>query len=92
MFAAAIFLLSCLATTAHLATAGEGGCQAAQLSVRSCGPTLSLDITPALPGLAVSLDPASTPTAWVKITLPLVALPQHKVAPLTPRSPPSLSA
>lgn len=87
-FVAAVFLLSCLVTTAHLAMAGEAGCQAAQLSVRSCGPTLSLDIGPALPGLVVSLEAAPALTAWVRIGLPPVASPQYAVAPLAPRSPP----
>lgn len=89
---AAVFLLSCVATAAHLALAGSNGCQAVEFSARSCGPTTSVDIGLGLPGLAVSLDSSPAPLAWITITLPPLALSQHQIAPLVPRSPPSLPA
>ena len=89
---AAVFLLSCLATAAHLAMAGGEGCQAIEPSVRSCGPTTSLDTAPALPALAVDLDSSPTPTAWIRTPFELVGLPQEQVAPPVSRSPPSIPA
>ena len=90
---ATVFLLSCLATAAHLAMAGGEGCrQAVEFSVRSCGPGTSLDTAPALPALAFRLDSAPTPTLWTTLTSLPVGLSEHQVGPPVPRSPPSLPA
>ena len=89
---AAVFLLSCLATAAHLAMAGGEGCQAIEPSVRSCGPTTSLYTAPALPAVALDLDSSPAPTEWVTLTLPLAGFSQHEGAPPVPRSPPSIPA
>ena len=89
---AAVFLLSCLATAAHLAMAGGEGCQAIEPSLRSCGPTTSLDTAPALPAVALDLYSSPAPTEWVTLTLPPTGFSQHQVAPPVPRSPPSIPA
>ncbi len=89
---AAVFLLSCLATAAHLAMAAGEGCQAIEPSVRSCGPTTSLDTAPALPAVALDLDSSPAPTAWVPLALPLAGFSQRQAAPPVPRSPPSIPA
>lgn len=91
-FVAAVFLLSCLATAAHLAMAAGEGCQAVEPSVRSCSPGTSLDLPPAVPGLALRLDSSPAPTLWVTLALAQVGVAQHQIAPLVTRSPPSLSA
>lgn len=89
---ATVFLLSCLASAAHLAMAAGEGCQAIEPSVRSCGPTTSLDTAPALPAVALNLDSSPAPAEWVTLTLPLAGFSQLQVAPLVPRSPPPLPA
>ena len=91
-FVAVIFFVACLGASAHLAMAGGEGCQAIEPSVRSCGPTTSLDTAPALPALAVDLDSSPTPTAWIRTPFELVGPPQEQVAPPVPRSPPSIPA
>ena len=89
-FVAAVFLLSCLATVAHLAM-GEGeGCQAAEPSFRGCGPRTSHEPVPTLPALAAPLEPSPVPTAWLVPALHLMAASQHHAAPPVPRSPPSV--
>lgn len=89
---AAVFLLSCLATAAHLAMAGGEGCQAVEFSVRICGPGTFPDIGPALPALTLLFDSSPAPTEWVTANLPLAGFSHLQVGPLVPRSPPSLPA
>lgn len=89
---AAVFLLSCLVTAAHLAMAAGEGCQAIEPSVRSCGPTTSLDTAPALPAVAFDLDSSPAPIVPVTLTVPLAGFSEQQVAPPVPRSPPSLPA
>ncbi len=89
---AAVFLLSCLATAAHLAMAAGEGCQAIEPSLRSCGPTTSVDTAPALPAVALDLDSSPAPSEWVALALPLAGFSQDQGAPPVPRSPPSLPA
>ena len=91
-FVAVIFFVACLGASAHLAMAGGEGCQAIEPSVRSCGPTTSLDTAPALPAVALDLDSSPAPTEWVTLTLPPTGFSQHQVAPPVPRSPPSIPA
>ena len=85
---ATVFILSCLAATAHWAMAGSEGCQSIELSVRSCGPTISHDTTPALPTLVSSLDSSRAPSRSAAQTLPTLDSSQQQTAPLVPRSPP----
>lgn len=91
-FLAAVFLLSCLANTAHLAMAEGQGCQASHPSVRSCEPTVSLDMGPALAGSAPSLNPALAPARWITPNVPATGLSLYRGGPPVPRSPPSLLA
>lgn len=91
-FVAAVFFLSCLAATAHLAmTAGEG-CQASQPSVRNCGQTASLEMGPVLPAAGASLDSHTLRIEWVAVLSVSGDRSQHQFAPSVPRSPPVLSS
>jgi hypothetical protein len=85
---AAVFLLSCFASVAHDAMAGDQGCQAPQTSVKMCGQAMSPDMPPVLstsaPGLSLSLAPGP----GVTLALPPAGLAEHHAAPVVPRSPP----
>lgn len=92
LIVALVFILSCLATTAHLAIAESQGCQATHPSVRSCAQTISLDMGPALAGSALSFNPAPAPIRRITLNLQPVGLSQYHGGPPVPRSPPSLPA
>lgn len=92
VFVAAVFLLSCLATAAHLAMAATDGCPPSHPSVRSCGQTLSLDMAPALPAIWASVDSPLVWTAWPSVPAVLGHDLQDQSRPSVPRSPPALPA
>jgi len=88
-FVAVVFLLSCLAATAHLAMAATEGCPPSHPSVRSCEQTLSLDMGPVLPAVGVSVESSPVRTTWVAIPAAPGDRSQHQSAPSVPRSPPA---
>lgn len=88
---AAVFLFSCFAATAHMVM-GREGCGAIEPSVRSCGPTTSLETVAALPGLLLAVFVLLVPSAWATTPFSVVGPSQHQIAPFAPRSPPALSA
>lgn len=88
----AVFVLSCLAMTAHAAMAAGEGCQASHTSVRSCGQTLSMDLGPVLPAVRVTVEPSPLGAVWVAIPADPGDRSQHQFAPSVPRSPPALAA
>lgn len=92
LLVAAVFVVSCLATSAHLAMAADEGCQASHPSVRSCGQTVSLDMGPVLPAVGGSLDSYTLRIAWAAILSAAGDRSQHQFAPSVPRSPPDLSS
>ena len=91
-FVAAVFFLSCLAATSHLAMAAGEGCQASHPSVRSCGQTVSLDMGPVLPAVGASLDSYTLRIARAAILSAPGDRSQYQSAPSASRSPPVLSS
>ncbi len=91
-FVAAVFLLSCLVTSAHLAVAAGEGCQASYPTVRSCGQTVSLDTGPVLPAVGASVDSYTLRIARAAILSAPGDHSQCQSAPSVSRSPPVLSS
>lgn len=89
---AAVFFLSCLASVAHDAMAGDQGCQASQASVKMCGQAMSPDMPPVLSTSAPGLSFSPAPGPQVTLALPPAGPLKHQAAPSVPRSPPLVSA